>query len=97
MKPAGLATDPVIEHAPDRNKKTTVSKHYYETSIHHLLGELKRIDLLIIAEVEISRQQDASEVNLMKMYGISENEIDTLMQEAVAAIKDDPVKQTRAE
>ena len=70
-----------------------MSKHYYETSLQHLLAELKRIDLLIIAEVEISRQQVTSEVHLMKMYGISENEIDILMQEAVAAIRNDPVKQ----
>ena len=38
-----------------------MSKHYYETSLQHLLAELKRMDLLIIAEVEISRQQVTSE------------------------------------
>ena len=65
-----------------------MSKYYYETSVQHLLAELKRIDLLIMAEVDISRQQVSSEVNLMKMYGISENEIDLLMQEAIAAIRD---------
>ena len=72
-----------------------MSKHYYETSVQHLLAELKRIDLLIMAEVEISRQQASPEVNLMKMYGISENEIDILMQEAVAAIRDDTIIQPR--
>ena len=72
-----------------------MSKHYYETSVQHLLAELKRIDLLIMAEVEISRQQANPEVNLMKMYGISENEIDILMQEAVAAIRDDTIIQPR--
>lgn len=70
-----------------------MSKNYYETSIEHLLAELKRIDLLILAEVEISRRQANSEASHMKMYGISEYEIDTLIQEAVAEIRKEPVKQ----
>ena len=72
-----------------------MSTSYYASSIQHLLAELKRIDLLIMAEVEISRRQYSSEVNLMKMYGISENEIDMLINEAVAAIKDDAFEQPR--
>ena len=70
-----------------------MSKNYYETSIEHLLAELKRIDLMIMAEVEIVRRQVSSEANVMKMYGISEYEIDTLIQEAVAAIRKEPAKQ----
>ena len=70
-----------------------MSKNYYETSIEHLLAELKRIDLMIMAEVEISRRQVSSEASPMKMYGISEYEIDSLIQEAVAAIRKEPVKQ----
>ena len=70
-----------------------MSKNYYETSIEHLLAELKRIDLMIMAEVESSRRQVSSEASHMKMYGISEYEIDSLIQEAVAAIRKEPVKQ----
>ena len=70
-----------------------MSKNYYETSTEHLLAELNRIDLLIVAEVEISRQHISAEANLMKMYGISENEIDTLIQDVVAATRQEPVRQ----
>ena len=70
-----------------------MSKNYYETSIEHLLAELKRIDLMIMAEVEVSRRQFSSEASQMKMYGISEYEIDSLIQEAVAAIRKEPVIQ----
>ena len=70
-----------------------MGKNYYETSTEHLLAELKRIDLMIMAEVEISRRQVSSEDGMMKMYGISEYEIDTLIQESVAAITKEPVEQ----
>ena len=60
-----------------------MNKDFYATSIQHLLAELKRIDVLIIAEVEISRQQLPPDANMIKMYGVSDDEIDTLIRESI--------------
>ena len=60
-----------------------MSKDFYATSIQHLLAELKRIDVLIITEIEISRQQLPPDANMIKMYGISDHEIDALIRESI--------------
>ena len=60
-----------------------MSKDYYATSIQHLLAELKRIDVLIITEIEINRQQISPDANMIKMYGISDDEINTLIRESI--------------
>jgi len=60
-----------------------VSKDFYATSIQHLLAELKHIDVLIITEIEISRQQLPPDANMIRMYGISDDEIDALIRESI--------------
>ena len=60
-----------------------MSKDFYATSIQHLLAELKRIDVLIITEIEISRQQLPPDANMIKMYGVSDDEIDALIRESI--------------
>ena len=69
-----------------------MSKDFYATSIQHLLAELKRIDVFIMVEIEICRQQISCDANQLKMYGVSENEIDTLIQDSIATLSDDVVR-----
>ena len=73
----------------------TVGKDLYATSIQHLLAELKRIDVLIIAEIEINRRQNNPDVNLIKMYGVSEDEIDALIKDSIETLSVDVVKPSR--
>lgn len=60
-----------------------MSKDFYATSIQHLLAELKRIDVLIITEIEVRRQQLSPDANMIKVYGVSDDEIDTLIRESI--------------
>ena len=73
----------------------TVGKDLYATSIQHLLAELKRIDVLIMAEIEINRRQNNPDVNLIKMYGVSEDEIDALIKDSIETLSVDVVKPSR--
>ena len=50
----------------------------YPTSLHHVLAELERVDLLIRAEVQRSRQT-AQEDNAFQGLYISEQEVDALL------------------
>lgn len=75
-----------------------MSKEYYKTSIQHLLAELKRIDVLIMTEIEITRQQVEPETAPLRLYGISENEIDALIKQSIEALHDnDATKSPQAD
>src|SRR5262245_52443516 len=61
-----------------RNDATTTEA--FASSLHHLLAELERIDLLIAAEVARARRLHAGDEQFRGLY-ISEDEIDALLKQ----------------
>jgi hypothetical protein len=57
---------------------------YFESSLQHILAELERLDLLIRVQVWRVRQARETDENLSAFY-IPEQEIDTLLDQAVGA------------
>jgi hypothetical protein len=55
---------------------------YFEHSLHHLLAELERIDLLIAAQVTSARRLHANDEQFRGLY-ISEEEVDALLRQPI--------------
>jgi SpoVK/Ycf46/Vps4 family AAA+-type ATPase len=65
---------------PDVARRDDATTRPFASSLHHLLAELERIDLLIAAEVARARRLHASDEQFRGLY-ISEAEVDALLKQ----------------
>ena len=63
-----------------KKRKSEFANHY-NSSIEHLLDELKRIDILIMGEIKRIREQISK--NPMQGYGISDDEVNGLLAQFI--------------
>ena len=74
MAGLGTGTQPDVTHGED------ATTNAFASSLHHLLAELERIDLLIAAEVARARRLHAGDEQFRGLY-ISEADVDALLKQ----------------